>query len=594
MNIKKEESLVYPQGSYSSECNYCGESENGRICFGMTCYQLTVEDYQSLIDIGWRRSGTFLYKPDNPNGCCPQYTIRLEALNFRPSKDNIKTKKKFQNYIAFDEKPNKTKIINEHNQMDEDDNRPSKTTQPSTSTSTTSTSTTSNPTLSKSPTLPNIIYDLNKFIIEILHKFEFASNSFSDINSKKTIENNLKIKINAKKSIKEKGNYSISFGIFNKFKKELEESLISIDQIIDFILNYYSNDKNQFIEQFKLTLGENNHINIIDLKNTDNHITSHNNSNNSNSNSNNKTSKLKNIDPSKVTPKHKFEVTIHKPQCTDEVFNLYCKYQTIIHKETDKKTKSGFSRFLVDTPLIEVPHAEGTDDEESNNDEAKEREDETRYLKTKKFGNIKVPKPGYGSYHQYYRIDGKLVAVGVIDILPLCLSSVYFFYDPDYNFLNLGKYSSLLEIDWVRRCATVEGISQLKYYYMGYYIHTCQKMKYKGKYQPSQLLCSENNVWVEFNKAISKLKDKRYSKFYFENEEQEQEQVETKGKSNEKTKTFYEKDNSLLDSTRFKQGNMYFKYSEITPRFQKMLKDHVIEYINHVGELSKDLIFTLK
>lgn len=42
-----------------------------------------------------------------------------------------------------------------------------------------------------------------------------------------------------------------------------------------------------------------------------------------------------------------------------------------------------------------------------------------------------------------YWIDGKLLAVGVIDILPTCLSSVYFFYDPDYSHLSLGTYGSL-------------------------------------------------------------------------------------------------------------------------------------------------------
>ena len=30
-----------------------------------------------------------------------------------------------------------------------------------------------------------------------------------------------------------------------------------------------------------------------------------------------------------------------------------------------------------------------------------------------------------GSYHQCYRLDGRLVAVGVLDLLPGCVSSVY-------------------------------------------------------------------------------------------------------------------------------------------------------------------------
>jgi len=50
---------------------------------------------------------------------------------------------------------------------------------------------------------------------------------------------------------------------------------------------------------------------------------------------------------------------------------------------------------------------------------------------------------GYGSFHQHYVLDGKIIAVGVIDILPRCVSSVYFYYDPDYAFLTLGTYSAL-------------------------------------------------------------------------------------------------------------------------------------------------------
>jgi len=51
--------------------------------------------------------------------------------------------------------------------------------------------------------------------------------------------------------------------------------------------------------------------------------------------------------------------------------------------------------------------------------------------------------PGYGSFHQQYWLDDKLIAVGVIDILPKCVSSVYLFYDPDYYHMVLGTYSSL-------------------------------------------------------------------------------------------------------------------------------------------------------
>lgn len=52
------------------------------------------------------------------------------------------------------------------------------------------------------------------------------------------------------------------------------------------------------------------------------------------------------------------------------------------------------------------------------------------------------PSIGYGTFHQQYWLDGQLIAVGVLDVLPRCLSAVYFFYDPDYRFLSLGTYSS--------------------------------------------------------------------------------------------------------------------------------------------------------
>ena len=93
----------------------------------------------------------------------------------------------------------------------------------------------------------------------------------------------------------------------------------------------------------------------------------------------------------------------------------------------------------------------------------------------------------YGSYHQKYYIDNVLIAVAVLDILPFCVSSVYFFYDPDYSFLSLGVYAALREIGLTQSLNMV--LPDLKYYYMGYYIHSCPKMRYKGDYKPSELLC---------------------------------------------------------------------------------------------------------
>jgi arginine-tRNA-protein transferase len=86
----------------------------------------------------------------------------------------------------------------------------------------------------------------------------------------------------------------------------------------------------------------------------------------------------------------------------------------------------------------------------------------------------------YGTVHQHYRIDGKLIAVGIVDILPNGLSSVYAFYDPSQHISAFGKYMSLKEIE----CASPS------YCYLGYYIEGCPKMRYKAEYKPSEFFVS--------------------------------------------------------------------------------------------------------
>jgi arginine-tRNA-protein transferase len=49
---------------------------------------------------------------------------------------------------------------------------------------------------------------------------------------------------------------------------------------------------------------------------------------------------------------------------------------------------------------------------------------------------------------RYYLRD-QLIAIGVIDITSEVLSSVYFFYDPMFEDLNVGTFGALLEIEWI-------------------------------------------------------------------------------------------------------------------------------------------------
>lgn len=60
------------------------------------------------------------------------------------------------------------------------------------------------------------------------------------------------------------------------------------------------------------------------------------------------------------------------------------------------------------------------------------------------------PDYSYGSHHGLWRLDGRLIAFAVLDLLPGAVSSVYFVWDPDYSGMSLGKLSALREAQMVR------------------------------------------------------------------------------------------------------------------------------------------------
>ncbi|KAL7472626.1 hypothetical protein ACHAXS_012988 [Conticribra weissflogii] len=162
-----------------------------------------------------------------------------------------------------------------------------------------------------------------------------------------------------------------------------------------------------------------------------------------------------------------------------------------------KKSYLSFYRFLCETPLGQMTKRASSHPSINNdNDDGYD---------------VSIP---HGTYHQQYRLstspssfDGPLLAVGVVDLLPTCLSSVYAFYDPRLStHLELGKYTALREIEWVRRAMRLR--SDLHYYYLGYYIHSCQKMIYKAEYKPSELLCPINLKWVDFEVAKKMLEER--------------------------------------------------------------------------------------
>ncbi|MCA9323387.1 MAG: arginyltransferase [Planctomycetes bacterium] len=95
------------------------------------------------------------------------------------------------------------------------------------------------------------------------------------------------------------------------------------------------------------------------------------------------------------------------------------------------------------------------------------------------------------SFEICYRQDGRLVALGLVDLTPSILSSVYFYYDPDLAERSLGIYSMLVEIELARGQGRT-------WYHPGYYVEGCAAMTYKARFGPAEIL-DRDRGWVSFS-----------------------------------------------------------------------------------------------
>jgi arginine-tRNA-protein transferase len=170
-----------------------------------------------------------------------------------------------------------------------------------------------------------------------------------------------------------------------------------------------------------------------------------------------------------VNPAHEFEVSLEPDEFTEEKFQLFENYQRHVHHEKNNEiSRNGFRRFLCSTPL--------------------HRHDD---------GGKRI-----GSFHQMYRLDGRLIAMSVLDLLPHAVSGVYFIYHSDYEKWSFGKLSALREA----ALAIEEGYNL---YYMGYFIWSCKKMRYKGDYRPQNVLDYDTLEWDVMDDEMKRLMDKR-------------------------------------------------------------------------------------
>ncbi|XP_006913563.1 arginyl-tRNA--protein transferase 1 isoform X4 [Pteropus alecto] len=445
--------VEYFQGEDFYRCGYC-KNESGSRSNGMWAHTMTVQDYQDLIDRGWRRSGKYVYKPVMNQTCCPQYTIRCRPLQFQPSKSHKKVLKKMLKFLAKGE-------ISRGNCEDEP----------------------------MEPTMEDAVAG----DVALINKLDIQCDL-------KTLSDDLKESLKSEERKKGKsakkaeshdliqsqnieaklgsGEPSHSIGVLTvpkpgkgadlskppcrkakEIRKERKRLKLMQQNPAGELQGFQS--RGEALSLFPPKARSNQPKSLEDLI--------------FESLPENASHKLEVRVVRSSPPSSQFKATML------ESFQVYKRYQMVIHKQPpDKPTVSQFTRFLCSSPLEAENPPNG-------------------------------PACGYGSFHQQYWLDGKIIAVGVIDILPYCVSSVYLYYDPDYSFLSLGVYSALREIAFTRQLH--EKTSQLSYYYMGFYIHSCPKMKYKGHYRPSDLLCPETYVWVPIEQCLPSLENSKYCRF---------------------------------------------------------------------------------
>ncbi|XP_018497509.1 arginyl-tRNA--protein transferase 1 [Galendromus occidentalis] len=400
-------------------CGYCkGES----FCKGMWAYTLPAQTYQDLIDRGWRRSGKYCYKPEMTKTCCPSYTIRCDALAFKPTKSHKKILKRFHKFLLNGRQ--ETVGAGDNESVGEDDESLQEACQ-------------INEAEICREVATRVEGHMSCDVVKDLNLPLRASKCDGQIKSERTVNK--------------------SSGESNQSDKPPQS------REGEQLHNIYTTKKKALRKQ-----------RWLEKQKTEDQPSQ---------------SRLKNAEKSfeewldLPRGKHKLEIRLVRTtpysseaeRTTDASHAVYKRYQMKIHKDSeDKCSISNWKRFLVDSPLLP-------------------EED-----------------PLLGSFHHQYWLDDRLIAVGVLDLLPYCVSSVYFYYDPEFQFLSLGTFASLCEIKLTRELQKT--LPTMKYYYMGFYIHTCPKMRYKGRLPNSDLLCPEAYTWHPIQKCLPLLEVSKYSR----------------------------------------------------------------------------------
>ena len=112
-----------------------------------------------------------------------------------------------------------------------------------------------------------------------------------------------------------------------------------------------------------------------------------------------------------------------------------------------------------------------------------------------------------GTFHEEYYLDGKLVAVSVLDVVPKGMVSIYMWYDlrKEISKYSFGVYSALKEIESIQERQKTDPDAEF-YYMQGWNEHN-RRLKYKGDYEPEEFYapCITDH-WVSSKDGVNEEK----------------------------------------------------------------------------------------
>lgn len=473
----------------------------------MKIKSIPLDIYQNLIEKGWSKSGTLIYKRNYEKSCCKIYQPRVNINNFKISKEQKKVMKKFRKYLSGEYEQNKfNKLYNNINDNDV-----------------------------KEKEKPKEEDEIQNKIDAKLREYIMSTNFLNILNKYLKNEDDINliyeklIYTKIRKNNNKKFNYDYSCDLIFiikhvlislKKKNEINENSINtnnindkeaydenyeyknfINEIYNDINNFYKSDDNYEDISFNEKTGHINfkmkNKNIITQEIKKQEIKEHKKENKTNLNQINiqKEKEKYNLEyfkeivtePEIYLPlKHIYTIELTDKielERTEERYLLYQKYQLAVHKETT--TVESYNNFIGVSPII------------------------NRYINLPPDLNTKTRHPElypkhYGMHNLIHRIDGKIIAVTVIDILPNYFESLYCYYDPDLSFLDLGVVTAIREIEYAKSVQELIN-KNLTYYTMGEMSLSVKKLQYKSNYSPMEIMDPYTGIYVPLTEDIKKL-----------------------------------------------------------------------------------------